>query len=426
MLTRVVLRPRFGGLWRHRAFMTLWTGQTISVFGSYVGGFALDLTAIIVLKAAPTQMTLLLAAGLLPGLLLGLVAGVWVDRLPHRPLLIGADVGRALVLATIPIAALLRHLRIEHLYLAALLMSALTVVFEVAYRSYLPSLISREELVEGNSKLQASASAAEFAGFGVSGLLVQTLTAPLALLIDACSFLVSALAVAAIGPASSTRDELRAAPEGVSTTWSEIAQGLRFVIGDAVVRSVAATSGTLSLFWGMIGVVIMLYVIRGLHLAPALLGPIFALGGVSALFGAAAAPRIVERWGVGRAAIGSLLVASAAALCLPLAGGPIWLAAGLLVAQQLCGDGAVAVYQITAVSLLQAVTPDCLQGRMNATSRVIEGGGQAAGLIVGGFLGQTIGLRPTLLVAVVGSALAVLWLIYSPVRTLRAYPADPG
>jgi predicted MFS family arabinose efflux permease len=144
------------------------------------------------------------------------------------------------------------------------------------------------------------------------------------------------------------------------------------------------------------------------------------------LFGAAAAPRIVERWGVGRAAIGSLLVASAAALCLPLAGGPIWLAAGLLVAQQLCGDGAVAVYQITAVSLLQAVTPDCLQGRMNATSRVIEGGGQAAGLIVGGFLGQTIGLRPTLLVAVVGSALAVLWLIYSPVRALRAYPTDPG
>jgi MFS family permease len=403
---------RFSGLWRHPDFMKLWAGQTISVFGSLITTFALPVVAILTLHASPLQITLLSAAEYAPGLVVSFFAGAWVDRLRRRPILIAADVGRAALLATIPAAALLGVLRIEQLYVVALLVSVLAVFFDVAYRSYLPSLVKREELLEGNSKLGASASVAEVAGFGLGGVLVQTLTAPVTMLFDALSFLVSAGSLAIIRqqePAPAPSDEQ-------SNAWRDIMQGIRLLVSNPILRASAATSGTFNLFRNMVGVVIMLFFLRELNLQPIVLGPLSALGGVSAFVGALLAERLTRRWGVGRTLPGGLLITGLMTFLVPLAGGPLLLVLGLL------GDGAATIYEINQLSLLQAITPDRLQGRINASHRFIEWAAMLVGLLVGGVLGQWIGLRPTLFVASAGITLSGLWLVFSPVRRLHDYP----
>jgi MFS family permease len=191
-------RARFTGLWRHREFQKLWAGQTISLFGSRIGGFALTFVAILTLHASPIQVALLNAAQYGPGLVVGLFAGVWVDRLRRRPVMIVVDIGRAAILAVIPLAAALGHLTIALLFAVALCVSVLTVFFDVAYRSYLPSLVRRDQLLEGNSKLTASASVTEFGGWSIAGFVVQALSAPGTVLVDTVSFLVSAASLAAI------------------------------------------------------------------------------------------------------------------------------------------------------------------------------------------------------------------------------------
>src|SRR5438105_11611746 len=188
---RGIARP--GGLWRHPEFVKLWTGQTISRFGSEISQLAIPLAAALVLDASPAQMGLLSAFEFAPFLLLSLFAGVWVDRVRRRPVLIVADIGRAVILGSIPVAAVLGVLRIEQLYVVGLLTGVLTVFFDVAYQAYLPVLVSREHLVEGNSKLEVSRSVAQILGPGVAGALVQIITAPFAVAIDAASFIASAL-----------------------------------------------------------------------------------------------------------------------------------------------------------------------------------------------------------------------------------------
>jgi MFS family permease len=410
---------RFTGLWRHPDFLKLWAGQTVSVFGSLISTFALPVTAILLLQATPLQITLLSAAEYAPGLLVSFFAGAWVDRLRRRPILIAADLGRAVLLGSIPVAALLGALRIEQLYLVALLVSVLAVFFDVAYRSYLPSLVRREDLLEGNSKLQASASVAEVAGFGLAGVLVQALTAPVAILFDALSFLASAGSVAIIRKAEPTPTPAEARPNA----WREIGLGIRALLCNPILRASAGASGTFNLFRNMIGVVIMLFFLRELRLPPIILGPLFALGGISAFLGALLAERLTRRWGVGRTLLGGLLLSGLATLLVPLAGGPLLLALGLLAASQLLGDGAATIYEINQISLVQAMTPDRLQGRINASNRFIEWAAMLLGLLVGGVLGQTIGLRLTLFVAAAGGLLSGVWLLFSPARRLRSYPA---
>lgn len=409
---------RFTGLWRHPDFMKLWAGQTISVFGSLITTFALPVLAILMLKATPLQITLLSAAEYAPGLLVSFFAGAWVDRLRRRPILIAADLGRAVLLATIPAAALLGILRIEQLYVVALLVSMLAVFFDVAHRSYLPSLVTREELLEGNSKLGASASVAEVAGFGLGGVLVQALTAPMTILVDALSFLVSAGSLAIIRQ----KEPAPAPSDKQPNAWREIIQGIRLLVSNPILRASAGASGTFNLFRNMVGVVIMLFFLRELNLQPIVLGPLAALGGVSAFVGALLAERLTQRWGLGRALLGSLLFTSLTTFLVPLAGGPLPLVLGLLAASQLLGDGAATIYEINQLSLIQAVTPDRLQGRINASNRFIEWAAMLVGLLIGGVLGQTIGLRPTLVVAAAGETMAWLWLLFSPVRRLRGYP----
>ncbi len=408
-------RARFAGLWRHHDFLKLWAGQTVSLFGSRIGGFALTFVAVLTLHASPIAVALLNAAQYGPGLMVGLFAGVWVDRLRRRPVMIAVDIGRAIVLAIIPLAAVLGRLSIALLFGVASLVSVLTVLFDIAYRSYLPSLVRRDELVEGNSKLQATAAGAEFGGWSIAGFLLPIFTIPGTILIDSLSFLVSAASLATIR----RHEPMRASAAERAGAWREIGAGLRLLHDRPIFRALACVTGVWNLFRSIIGATIILYVTRALHLSPALQGMIWSIGGISAMIGALLAERSTRRWGVGPTMIGMLLLAVVTTVFIPLAAGPlVWIVISLLI-QQILGDGAATIYEINQISLLQARTPEHLLGRMTASIRFIEWSAMLGGLLLGGLLGQVIGLRAALFVAVGGQLLAPLLLALSPVRALH-------
>jgi MFS family permease len=407
------------GLWRHPDFLKLWAGQSVSLFGSLLTQFALPLLAALLLGAGPGQMALLAAAEVAPGLLLGFFAGVWADRLRRRPLLIAADIGRALALISIPIAAALGALRIEQLYFVALLVSVCSVFFDVAYPSYLPSLLRREDLVEGNSKLVASEAVAEASGWSIAGVLVQVAGAPLAILVDALTFVVSAVSIASIR-AKETIPTV--ADDARQSMARDVAQGLRFVAADPARRTLAAAGALDTLFGNALGALITLYLVRDLHLAPVVMGAIYAVGGVSSLAGSLLAPRISRRWTIGRILLGTMLIYTVGAFTVPLASGPTLLAVALLVAGQSL-DAAHTVHSIVRLSYFQQTTPDWMQGRLHATLRVVEGGARVLGLALGGILGQTIGVRATLFLVCAGKLLGPVLLASPSVRVMgRPHP----
>ncbi len=407
--------PR-SGLWRHPDFLRLWSGQTISEFGSLVGGAALQFTAILVLDASPLEVAVLAASTLVPGFLFGLAAGVWVDRLRRRPIMIAADIGRALVLASIPLAWAFDVLRIEHLYVVAFFTGTFTFLFDVAYRSYLPTLVQRDDLIEANSKLTASAAVTEVGGFGIAGWLVQLITGPLTILLDAVSFLGSALFLRSI-------EAPEAAPslEERRSVISEAMEGLRVVVRDPLLRATAISSITLDFSMRVFGTVVLLYMIRDLDFEPGVLGMIFAVGGVSSLLGSVVAGRAGRALGLGRAMVAGLVIFGLSQLLIPIAQGPMAVVAVFLIVQQL-GDGAYVVREISEMSLRQAITPEPFLGRMNASYRF---GGIAAmlvGTLVGGILGELIGLRWTLVIGAGGTFVAALWLLLSQVRNVVGLP----
>jgi len=407
---------QLGGLWRHSEFMKLWTGQTISQVGSQVTLLALPFTAVLVLHATPRQMGLLYAAQTAPFLVVGLFAGVWVDRLRRRPILIGGDLGRAVLLGWLPIGALLGLLRIEQLYVVAVLVGFCTLLFDVAYQSFLPVLVGREHLVEGNSKLEVSRSAAQIVGPGLGGLLVQLITAPVAIVVDALSFLVSGLVLILIRTPEPRQAIVR---RGMRV---EMAEGLSIVLGSPLLRSIAGCTGTSNLFGSALQAVLVLYATRDLDLPPALLGLALGAGSVGALLAAMLSGRIVRRIGVGASIVGGISLGIPACALIALAAGPPNVAAAVLaVAQALLGFGGV-LYNVNQVSLRQAITPDRLLGRMNATMRFIIWGTMPIGALLGGSLGEAIGLRGTLVAVAAGALVTPLWVLLSPVRRLREQP----
>jgi MFS family permease len=401
--------------------MKLWTGQTISQFGSTVTREALPLTALLLLGATPFQMGLLSAAAAAPVLLVGLVAGAWIDRRRRRPVLIAADLVRALLLLSIPIAALLGQLRLEQLFVVAPLVGVLTVFFDVAYQSYVPLLVRRERIVEANAKLGISGSLSEVTAPGVAGVLVQIVSAPLTLLIDAASFLVSAALVGVIR----TPEVLPKPDDGGANLRAEIGEGLNFVYGQPILRAFAAKAVLGAFFGNFYAALYGLYCLRVLGLTPALLGIAVAAGGAGDLIGALVAERLLKRLGLGRTILLVLVVGVPVSFLTPLAGGPVLLATAMLVGSQLFGDGLRSIYEINTLSVRQAVTPDALLGRVNASMYLLALGVGPFGAVVGGFLGGWLGPRETLALAVAGGALANLWIVFSPVRTLRSLPEAP-
>jgi MFS family permease len=410
--------PRLTGLWRNPDFMKLWTGQTVSEFGSVVTRDALPLVALLVLGASPAQMGLVAATGALPALIFGLAAGLWVDRVRRRPIMIAADLGRALLLLTIPAAALLGRLTMSQLYVVGVLAGALTIFFDVAYQSYLPALVEREHIVEGNAKLALSSSAAEIGGSGLAGVLVQAFTAPFAVLLDALSYLVSVASLVWI-----RKPELPPRPPRErSHLLPEVRDGLGFVVRQPLLLAFAGASATRAFFGGFYAALYGLYAIRVLGLGPAGLGIVIALGGVGSLAGAMLAERVGRRVTLGAVLIGSLAVGTVVSIFTPLARGPVAIAAASLIVGQLFGDLSRTIYEIYQVSLRQAVTPDRLRGRVNASMQMLESAIGPLGALVGGWLGGMVGPRNTLWIAVAGLFLSLLWLIFSPVRRLREMP----
>lgn len=412
------MRPRFGGLWRHPDFLKFWAGQSISACGSQVSGLAIPLTAVLVLNADAGQMGLLAAADTAPFLLLGLLVGVWVDRLPRRLTLVATDVARAALLASIPVCALLGVLRMEQLYALGFLLGTLSTVFDVTYQSFLPSLVERGELVEANSKLEVSRSVAQIGGPALAGALVQRVSAPLTITLDALSFLASATFVALVR----APDALMSTNVERQTIQAQVAEGLRAVVGSPLLRSIALCAATLSFFLSMPFAIYVLYVTRDLGITPVVLGMIFSAGSVGALLGALAAGRAPHLLGLGPTVVTALLLGGVGNLFAPLAGSLPAVSVPLLVVGQGIFWFGFVVYNVNQLSLRQAITPDRLQGRTGASMRVLVWGTMPLGSLAGGFLGEAIGLQPTMLVSALGALAAPLWLLFSPVRALRDQP----
>jgi MFS family permease len=405
-------------LWRHREFLKFWAGSGISDVGSQVTALALPLIAALTLHATPWQMGLLAASGSAPVLVVGLFAGVWVDRIRRRPVMIATDVGRALLLSIIPLAAVTGVLRMEILYAVMLLTGSLTVLFDVAHMSFVPSLVSANQLVDGNSKIKTTSAAAEVAGPSLGGVLVSVLGAPFAVLVDALSFLGSAIFIAWTRVNESlprTRDER-------AGVVAEIGEGLRVVIHDRIRRALAGCSATIILFGRMFNAVYVLYMTRHLGLSAVGVGLVFGTGGVGSLLGSIVAAPIARRYGTGRTMIGAQLAFGLTGLMVPLAVFVPEIALPMIVASEFAQWMALLIYYVNGISLRQAITPDRLQGRVNATMRFLAGGATLIGALIGGALGGVIGVPLTLVVACGGMLLSFLWLLLSPVREVQAVP----
>jgi MFS family permease len=409
-----------GGLWRHGDFLKLWSAETISVFGSQVGQLAMPLVAILVLDATAFEVAALGVVLFLPFIFFTLPAGVWVDRLPRRPILIVGDFGRAALLATVPIAYYADALTLGHLFVVAFLVGTLQVFFDVAYQSYLPSLVARDQIIDGNSKLEISRSASQLGGPGLGGALVQIFTAPYAVLLDAVSFFGSGLFLLRI---RKTEEPTTATDvNGQKTSlWTDLKEGLHFVLGNPNLRAQAGCTATSNFFANVAFATLLVFAVRELGLSAGAIGIVFSLGAAGSLVAAFTATRVSTRFGIGPTSIVAIAFEGPATLLVALA--PAGNAAiPVLVVSQLVFGYTVVVYNIVQVSYRQAICPPRLQGRMNSVMRFMVWGTIPIGGLLGGALATWIGLRETIVVGAVGGGLAFLWLLLSPQRHLRDMP----
>ncbi len=411
------LLPRLTGLWRNADFVRLLAGSTISRFGSLLG--ALNFLAVVELDATPFQIGVLTAAGVAPGLLFGFVAGVWADRARRRPILILADVGRAVSLASLPIAFYLDILRFEHLYAVAFFNGACMTFFDVSFGAYVPSLVRRDNLMEANSKLTASESIVETSAFSAGGWIVQLFGSMVAVVIDAFTFLISALLLMSIRATESVSTS-KAKPQNAPR---EVWEGFRFVLGNPVLRAFTGSAIAEGLQHGIVGATILIFGVRELGFETGVLATIFAIGGISSLVGASLTMKITRRFGVGPSLIVGFLMFGLATLLIPLARGPL-IVAGLFLGAAQMFDGAHIVYSINEISLRQAITPDRMLGRVNASLRFVGIGMIMVGSLLGGYLAETIGLRWTLVVGAGSGLLGAIPLFLSPIRDIKETPLD--
>ncbi len=407
------------GLWRHPDFRRFWTGQTLSFFGSEVTLLALPLTAVVTLDASGVEMGLLAAAGTTPALVAGLLAGALVDRTRRRPMLIAADLGRAAVLGSVPVVYLLDLLSVWYLCIVAFAAGVLTTFFDIAHSSLLPSIVRREQLVEGNSKLEISRSGALILGPGLAGLIVQILTAPIAIVIDSLSFVLSALALRRIRAVEARPER----PESRRSLLADVREGVGVIARSPLLRTMGSSLGVYNLFAGMFSAVYLLFVTRELDVPPAAVGIIFGVGGLGFFIAALAARPLADRIGVGPTIVWGACVNDAAFLLVPLATGPVVVAVAMLTFARLVATLGGPVTSINQISLRQAITPDRLLGRVNGTMRFVSLGLAPLGALVGGLLGDLIGLRPTLVVGAIGLQIGFVILYLSPVRALTDVPA---
>ena len=405
-----------GGLWRHRDFVKLWSAETVSQFGTQFTVLALPLAAIDVLHASAFEVAALTTVEFLPFLLVSLPAGVWVDRLPRRPILIAGDASRALLLASIPIVYAVGHLTIWQLYVVAFLTGIATVFFDVAYQSYLPALVERDQLIDGNSKLEISRAAAQLGGPGLAGIIVNALRAPAAIAVDAVSYVGSALFILGIG-------KVELGPKRVQSRRlrTELREGLHYVLTHPFLKNIAACTALFNFFGNLGFAILLVFARRELGLSPLAIGLALTLSNVGPLVAAFSAHRISSRFGVGRTIIGASVIGGPMFLVVPFA--PHGNAAlTVLVPAFVLGGFSNVIYNVTQVSLRQAITPQRIQGRMNSVMRFIVWGTIPLGALLGGLLASRIGVKETLIVGGIGCCLPFLPVLFSPVRGIREMP----
>ena len=403
-----------GKLWSHRDFQRFWFGDTVGQFTAQITSLAVPSIAILTLGANAFQVGLLGTLQLLAFPVLGMFVGVWADRYRRRPIMILAELGQVIALGSVPAAAILHLLSLNLLYLVAVATGICTVFFDVCYQSYLPVLIGKADLIEGNSKLQLSASLGQVGGPAVAGILIELFNAARAIALDAVGSFISALALISIRKAEPKPDA-----QIHRDFFGEMREGAQVVLGNRVLRSIAGCTATANLGSNLAGVVLLIFAYHNLQLSPGLVGITFSAGSLGVLVGAWAAASAAKLLGLGRTIVVSS-IGSVALLLVPLAlfGFPVI----ILATAQFITGALNAVYNINQVSLRQAVTPDRLQGRMNATMRTIVWGTIPLGSFLGGILGQSIGVLAAIVVGGVVSTLGLLWVLFSPVLALKAIP----
>jgi MFS family permease len=403
-------------IWKSPDFLRLWSAGTVSDLGSQVTELALPLTAILILHATPFQIGVLGAARALPYLVVGLAAGVLVDRSRSVPLLVGTDLGRAVILGSIPIAYAVGQLHMPQLYVVAFAAGGLTVLFGVAEAATIHAVAPRQDLIDANSKMAVSNSIASVAGPGLGGVLIGALSAPVAILVDAISFLLSAAVLIGIRTTAS----LPKAEGPRSGVLADVKEGLSFILRHQLLRALVATLALMNLFYSVFFTAYLLYAVRVLHLSPFVIGVIFAIAGLAGLAGAAAAPPLGTRFGVGSVIVAGVGISSLALLLIPIA--PVASPIPWLVAAESMQVFGLLAFSSTQLGLRQTLTPARLQGRMTASMRFLIQALTPVGAIVGGILGSLIGLHATLWIGAVGSLLALVPLLIAKFPAMRTIP----
>ncbi|MEA2608570.1 MAG: hypothetical protein QOJ75_813 [Chloroflexota bacterium] len=407
-------------LLRQPDFRRFWLGQTISVFGDQVTQLGVPLVGVLVLGADATQMGTLLAFGLLPHLLFSLPAGVWLDRVRNRRrLMIAADLGRAALIASIPLAYMVHALTVSQLYVVGFLTGSLAVVFDLSWNTLLVAVTKREAFVEANALFSGSRSLANVGGPPIAGFLVQLVTAPAALVVDALSFLGSAAFLSRI---RTPEPAIEFADESMRT---RVATGLVFIFGDSIMRPVLLSVAWINFFNFCFQALFILYVTTVLGVSPGVLGAALGAGAVGGVIGAVIAARVGRRIGLGAAYTVGCLIFPIPLILVPLVTGPPDAVIAMLFATEFLAGLGVQILDINVGAVLTARTPDRIRARAGGAFRFINYGIRPIGAFLGGLLGGLIGVRETLFFVTVAASFGVLWLIRSPIPTLRDLP-DPA
>lgn len=427
-MTQVTKDPD-AGVGQNRNFRRLWFGSTVSSFGSEVAELALPLLALITLSASATEVGLLRVAQFLPFLLATLPLGLLVDR--HRRhrlrLMVGADLGRCVLVASIPVTVWLGVAHIGLLYGVVFAAGILTVLYQIADFAFLPSVVHRQQLVDANGRIAASQSANEIGGRGLGGLLVQAISAPVAVAINAVAFLVSALSLRRI-EVDATADAQDAHDTGSRPghAWGDVLQGLRVAVRDRYVRALLGEATTFNLFNEMFILGLLIFTVRDLGLGPAAIGLVFTAGGVGSFLGAWFGARVTGRFGYGRVLLVTLFVGNAAPLGVVFTGATGAVALPVLGAIFVVMGVGIGVANVHAVTLRQTAVPAALRGRVNAAYRLISWGTIPLGAAVGGVLAAGAGGRVAMITGAVGMSLATLWVAFSAVPRLRTIDEAAG
>lgn len=396
-------------------FLKLWSGQSISLLGSQITEVALPLAAVLLLDANAAQMGILGTARWLPFLLFTLWVGAWADRVRRLPLLIGVDAGRAVAMGAIAALALAGWLDFTTLVVLVFLFGTMTVVFDVAYYSFVPCVVPQEQLVNANSRLQASTSLAQVGGPGIGGLLVQALTAPYALLVDAISFVVSTLSLLWI-----RTEEPKPEPDPAERgSLARIREGLSITYRNAFLRAFAGVAGFYNLFEQWILTLFVLYAVRELGMSAGSIGLVISAAAAGALVGSVAAVPAGRWLGVGRSILLAVVLECAAMLVVPFTPAESLVTLPVLALAFALNGVGTASSSVMAITIRQLVTPERLLGRMNASYRFVSYGAIPLGALLGGVVGQTIGLREGLIVGCVALLTTVVWIVLSPLPRLR-------